>query len=191
MRSSLSIAACFWLCLAVVEVSRGQGPLPAPAAAPSPSQAADAVKQEAGKPPDPDPPQTLQEVLERTARELKALKEEHARELERQQKQAELQQKQIEVLERTTRLLADKIKQQDTARPRLEPLESKAAVLEARSQQAAPRDQELLELTNELRESLDAQAGGGQLPYTAEGAVPADPVERDPALDLRPDPGRL
>ncbi len=167
MRSSFSIAACVCLCLAVVEVSRGQGPLPTPAAAASPSQAADAVKQEAGKPPDPDPPQTLQDVLERTARELKALKEEHARELERQQKQAELQQKQIEVLERTTRLLAEKIKAQDTAPTSLEPLESKAAVLEARSKRAALRDQELLELTNELRESLDAQARRGQLPYTA------------------------
>ena len=50
MRSFLSIAACLWLCLAVVEEARGQGPLPTPAAAPSPSQPADAVKQEAGKP---------------------------------------------------------------------------------------------------------------------------------------------
>ena len=164
-RLSIVIHACLWL--AVADVALGQGPPPEPPAPGQAPVAEGAARPPAGQPPGQEQQQGLQQVLEQTARELKALKDEYARERERQQKQAELQQKQIEVLEKTTRLLADRLKAQEAAPTALEPLESKTAILEARSQQAARRDQELLDAEGELREALDAQARRSQLPFTA------------------------
>ncbi len=57
----------------------------------------------------------LQEALERNAREIKGLKDQYAKEMEEQRKRAELQQKQIELLERNTRMLEDRLKQQASA----------------------------------------------------------------------------
>jgi hypothetical protein len=178
MKRHLIIIAIGWLWMAPVATTLGQEKAP-PVAPPvqQPAPGADPAKPQVGAPPDPKP-QSVQEIHERTTRELKALREEHAREIERQQKQAELQQKQIEVLEKTTRLLADQLKTQMTAPAAVESLESKAAVLDTRSKQAARRDQELLDATNDVRESLDVVARRGQLPYTArELFLPAEANE--------------
>jgi hypothetical protein len=158
MRHALVIGWIGGLAWAACAVGQEPG-----AVAPVPAQAAPAQK-----PPDPAAQQSLQDALERTSRELKAIKDDNARELERQRKQAELQQRQIEVLERTMRLLVDQIKKQAPAGPAVESLESKTSALEARSQQAANRDRELADANNELRERFDAQARRGPaLPYTA------------------------
>jgi hypothetical protein len=113
-------------------------------------------------------PKNLQEALERNAQEIRALREEHTREMERQRKLAELQQQQIEVLERTTRVMVEQLKQQAPASGAVEDLNSKATVLDARSKQAAQRDVELAGATDELREQLDTiKRNGAPLPYTA------------------------
>ena len=86
MRCALSVGLVAWLL--VMGIARGDDPGQPPAdpgAAPSPE----------GKPPAAPVLSTLQEALERNAQELKALKEEHARELERQRKQAEARERSI------------------------------------------------------------------------------------------------
>ncbi len=60
---------------------------------------------------------TVREALERNAREMKAIKEQYARELETQQKRAEVQQKQIETLQQMTRTLEDRLKAVNAAPP--------------------------------------------------------------------------
>ena len=104
-----------------------------------------------------------------TPRRSSALKEEHAREMERQRKLAELQQQQIAVLERTTRLLAEQLKKQGTATAKVEDVQTKTEALDARSKQAARRDVDLAGATDDLREGLDSIRRGGSrlLPYTA------------------------
>jgi hypothetical protein len=71
-----------------------------------------------------------------------------------QKKQIELLQKQIETLEKLVKLLADQLKRQS---PVLEKVEAQAATLEARSVQAARRDQELAGAVDDLREHQDAR----------------------------------
>jgi hypothetical protein len=158
MRSALLGGLVAWLL--VMSIARGDDPGQPPAepgTAPPPE----------GKTPAAPVLSTLQEALERNAQELKALKEEHARELEQQRKRAELQQRQIEVLERTTRLLADELKKQTSSAAAVGGLQTKTAVLEARSKQAARRDSELAGATDELRERVDTiQRNGAPLPYT-------------------------
>ncbi len=53
---------------------------------------------------------TVRDALERNARELKALKEQYARDMDVQRKKAEVQQKQIETLQQMTRTLEDRLK---------------------------------------------------------------------------------
>lgn len=167
MTHRLPLALLGWL--VTVAAASGQD-LPSLQPAPPPAQQAGVGPAGAGaqaaKPSDPQAP-SLQEILDRTAREIKALKEEHAREVERQQKQAELQQKQIEVLERTAQLLADQIRKQTPAATTLDALESKAAVQEARSRQSARRDADLADVIDGLGEDLDAVDRRNRLPYTA------------------------
>src|SRR5262245_47335262 len=62
---------------------------------------------------------------------------------ERLQKQVELQQKQIETLTKMIRLLGEQLKKAPPPEAAVEKLQTDTAVLQARSQQAARRDQEL------------------------------------------------
>jgi hypothetical protein len=103
---------------------------------------------------------SLQEALARNAREIQALKEQYAREMEQEKKRAELQQKQIEILQQTANLLAEQLKKQAAApasSQAIDKLQSKTELLESRAQQAAHRDQELAKATDDLREKLDSE----------------------------------
>ena len=76
-----------------------------------------------------------------------------------QQKKIELLQKQIETLEKMVKLLAEQLKKQ--------PDGASVATLEARSVQAAQRDQELASSIDDLREHVDAdERAGSQFPAT-------------------------
>ena len=106
----------------------------------------------------------MQEALARNAREIQALKEQYAQEMEQQRKRAELQQKQIEILQQTANLLAEQLKKQAAApvsSQAIEKLETKTELLESRAQQAARRDQELASATDNLREKLDTEIRNG------------------------------
>jgi hypothetical protein len=128
--------------------------------------------------------EALQELLERNARELKALKEEYAKEIEQQRKRAQLQQRQIENLQQTADLLAEQLKKQTGAAPSgeaLEKLEAKTDLLESRAHQAAERDQELAQATGDLTEQLDAQTRyGPQLPAMLKGMFTPTPSNVSP-----------
>ena len=63
----------------------------------------------------PKPNDSLQDALARNAREIQALKEQYARDMEQQRKRAELQQRQIEILQQTANLLAEQLKKQAAA----------------------------------------------------------------------------
>ena len=160
-------------CLLLVGVAWGDeparvGPDPPPAAVAPAELGADPTKVVAGTVEQEQVPKDLQEALERTNQAIRALREEHAREMERQRKLAELQQQQIEVLERTTRLVSEQLKRQAPASGAVEDLNSKTAVLDARSKQADQRDLELAGAADQLREQVDAiQRNGTKLPYTA------------------------
>jgi hypothetical protein len=126
----------------------------------------------------------LQQALERNAREIKALKDEYAREMEQQRKRNELQQKQIEILQQTADLLSEQLKKQAAAAPAgaaLEKLQAKTDLLESRAQQAAQRDQELAQKTDDLTEELDAQIRyGPQLPALLKGMFTPTPSNASP-----------
>ena len=77
-------------------------------------------------------------------------------EIDRLKEQVELQQKQIDVLLRMTKLLADQAKKPPATGTELDKLQEQAATQEARSQQAARRDQELARRRDDLLEHLDA-----------------------------------
>lgn len=83
-----------------------------------------------------------------------------------QQKKIELLQKQIETLEKQIKLLAEEIKKQP-AGPAVDKLQDQTATLDARSIQAAHRDQELASSLDDLREHVDSEERTGpQLPAT-------------------------
>ena len=124
--------------------------------------------------------ESLLEAIERQTREINALKEQYAREMQQQQKRAELQQKQIEILQKTAGLLTEQIRTQGGQAPSqeaIEKLEAKTELLESRAQQAAQRDQELAQLDDDLIEQLDAERRNGpQLPAMLKGLfVPTPP----------------
>lgn len=82
------------------------------------------------------------------------------------QKKVELLQKQIETLEKQVKLLADELKKQP-ASTAVDKLQVETARLEARSIQAAHRDQELAASIDDLREHVDSEERyGPQLPAT-------------------------
>jgi hypothetical protein len=82
-------------------------------------------------------------------------------------KRLELQQKQIAILEKMVRELAKQIGKQPAAGPAVEKLQGQVATLEARSKQAAQRDQELANAVDDLREERDSDRRyGPQLPAT-------------------------
>ncbi|HMB02255.1 MAG TPA: hypothetical protein VKP69_00770, partial [Isosphaeraceae bacterium] len=66
---------------------------------------------------------TVQEALERNARELQALKEQYATDMEQQRRRAEAQQKQIEALERHARELEGRLQQQAAPKDEAERLQ--------------------------------------------------------------------
>jgi hypothetical protein len=72
------------------------------------------------------------------------------------EKQLELQRKQIETLEKMIRLLAAQLKQAPAAGPAVEKLQTKVATLEARSVQAARRDEELAQTIDRVQDHVDA-----------------------------------
>ncbi len=112
----------------------------------------------------PQPSDSLQDALARNAREIQALKEQYARDMELQKKRTELQQKQIEILQQTASLLAEQLKKQAAApvsSEAIDKLQSKTDLLESRAQQAARRDQELASATDYLREKLDTEIRNG------------------------------
>ena len=103
----------------------------------------------------------VQQALERNAQEIKALKEQYARDMEEQRKKVEaqqklleLQRKQIGVLEQQAKLLAGQVQKQG---PAVETIQAQGATLEARAKQAARRDRELAEDRDALIDSIDAR----------------------------------
>jgi hypothetical protein len=112
-------------------------------------------------PPTPDASPIIQE-LERHNRELERLRAQQdkpadAQDVDRLRKQVDLLQKQIEVLQKMAALLADQVKKSDV----------QTATLEARSVQAAHRDQTLAGAVDDLRDSADsAKRTGPDLPAT-------------------------
>jgi hypothetical protein len=72
-------------------------------------------------------------------------------------KQLATQQKQIKILEEMVKSLADELKKGSAAGPAVEKLQTQTAVLEARQQQAAQRDQDLANAVDDLRETADAK----------------------------------
>lgn len=126
--------------------------------APSRSPAQSSPPAEAGQ----DRGAARQELTKAEA-ELQALRDaaaaapQPAGEVERLRKQVELQQKQLEVLEKMARLLSENVRQEPSA----------LADLEARSKQAARRDDEVGREVGDLREQMDAdQRNGPALPPT-------------------------
>jgi hypothetical protein len=82
-------------------------------------------------------------------------------------KQVELLQKQIEVQQKMIQLLLDHVRKQPIAGTPMEKLQTQVATLEARSKQAAQRDQETAAQIDNLTEHLDAQQRNGpELPAT-------------------------
>jgi hypothetical protein len=152
------------------------------------SQATGAVKKgvapQQAQTPSPKAIAALQEALERQSRELKALRDEYAREAEQQRRRAQLQQKQIDILQQTADLLSEQLKKQVAAGPSsqaLEKLEAKTDLLESRAQQAAQRDQELAHKTDDLTEQIDAQIRNGpQLPAMLKGMFTPTPSNASP-----------
>jgi hypothetical protein len=79
---------------------------------------------------------------------------------EKLKKLLEVQQRQIETLEKMVRLLATQIGKQ-AAGPAVEKLQLDVATLEARSKQAAQRDQEVQQAVDNLTEHIDAEERNG------------------------------
>jgi len=127
---------------------------------------------------------SLLEAIERQTREINALKEQYAREMQQQLRRAELQQKQIEILQKTAGLLTEQVRTQGgegASKDSIEKLQAKTELLESRAQQAAYRDQELAQLGGDLTEQLDAQVRNGpQLPAMLKGMFAPTPTNASP-----------
>ena len=127
---------------------------------------------------------SLLDAIDRQTREISALKEQYAREMQQQQKRAELQQKQIEILQKTTGLLIDQVRTQGGQAPTqeaIENLEVKTDLLESRAEQAARRDLELANMSDDLVEQLDAERRNGlQLPAMLKGLFVPTPSNVSP-----------
>ncbi len=86
---------------------------------------------------------------------------------EQTKKKFDLLQKQIETLEKMVRLLADQAKKQPPSGAAVDKLQEDVARLEARSRQAAQRDQEVASAIDNIVEHADAQERNGPwLPAT-------------------------
>jgi len=128
--------------------------------------------------------ESLLEAIDRQTREISALKEQYAREMQQQQRRAELQQQQIEILQKTAGLLTDQVRSQGAGAPAneaIEKLQAKTELLESRAQQAARRDQELANQDDDLIEQLDAERRNGpQLPAMLKGMFAPTPTNVSP-----------
>jgi hypothetical protein len=152
------------LVLAVTTAGLAEGPN-----APEPANTLPALEA-TNLPPTSSPPTAQPPVadrLELCLHEMEALRKEEAAlqagaQDDEQKKKIELLQKQIETLEKLVKLLADQVKKQS---PELEKVQVQAATLEARSVQAAHRDEELAGAVDDLREHQDfLERYGPQLP---------------------------
>jgi hypothetical protein len=86
---------------------------------------------------------------------------------EKLRKQVDLLQKQIEVQQKMIQLLVEHVKTRPLAGTPMEKLQTQVATLDARSQQAARRDQDTVQAIDNLTEHLDAQERNGpRLPAT-------------------------
>jgi hypothetical protein len=140
--------------------ARGQPPsvLPEPAAPLPPDAAAPAPAGAPGAEGGADPARELEARrtdLEKLRTQQSALRAAPAD--EDQKKQIELLQKQVETMQKEIKLLAEELKKRTAAGPEVEALQAQAATLEARSVQAARRDQELAGAFDGLNEHIDAQ----------------------------------
>lgn len=117
MRCCLNSVILGWLvCVGVAYGDEAASPKAGP------SQDAGAANQTAAAPATVSAPKTeeakllgaVREALERNAQEIKALKEQYARDMEQQRKKVESQQKQIDTLQQSARVLKDRLK---AARP--------------------------------------------------------------------------
>ena len=82
-------------------------------------------------------------------------------------KQVELLRKQVELQQKMIDLLAEQLKKQPAAAPAVEKLQAQTATLEARSVQAAQRDQQLQSAVDNLNAHIDAdERNGPRLPAT-------------------------
>ena len=101
--------------LACAGLARGEEPAASPGgqapAASAPASGAAAQTEEAKL------LASVREALERNAREMKALKDQYARDMEEQRKKAEAQQKQIETLQQSARTLEDRLRAAQGAMP--------------------------------------------------------------------------
>jgi hypothetical protein len=122
-------------------------------------------------PPEPAP---ADPGLARAAQELQELGQQQAKaqdanrpEVDRLKAQLDLQQKQIDVLQKMTRLLADRLKEQSAAAPGIEALEDQTSALESSARQAAQRNLEQARANDKLIEELDLlKRRGPSLPAT-------------------------
>jgi hypothetical protein len=111
--------------------------------------------------------QTSEQELATLRQQLQAVREQHSiRQVAAQQddklkKQVELQGKQIEALEKLLRLVRDELRKRPPAGTVVEKLQTQAATLEARSLQAARRDQELAHAIDDTVEKQDAEQRNG------------------------------
>lgn len=86
---------------------------------------------------------------------------------EKVKKQVDLLQKQIETQQKMIDLLADHIKKQPLIGSPVEKLQQQVTTIDARSKQAAQRDQDLSQAVDNLAEHLDAESRNGpRLPST-------------------------
>ncbi len=102
-----------------------------------------------------------QDQLSRSSYELQDLQAQRDQaknqtEAQRLQKQVDLLQKQVQVLENMVRLLADQLKKQPAAGAPSEVIQTQVATLEARTQQAARRDDEIAHALDDITEHVDA-----------------------------------
>jgi len=139
------------------------GPLPRPILLPpvgSEMAPSPAPTRETAIPPRRQP--GLEEKLQLLERQIHQLREEHhiqpvvAQEQGGVEKQLELQRKQIETMEKMIRLLADQLKQAPAGGAAMEKLQTQTATLEARSRQAAQRDQEVADAIDKIVDHEDS-----------------------------------
>jgi hypothetical protein len=169
MRRSVQIGLGAWLAWASLALAQGQVPVwvtapapPAPVSSGQPGLAIPPNPAPKGRPAEDASLPALQQDLDRQRRELQQFQDaqvraQDAREGERLQKQVELLQKQIEVLQKMIDLLAEQARKS----------QAETATLDARSRQAARRDQELAGAVDDLREETDYERRWGpRLPAT-------------------------
>jgi hypothetical protein len=164
MGRSVQVAVAVWLVLAGCALAQDQVAL-LPATSPptigvlrlppvSPAAAEPSYPATADKPGPCLNLQMLQQEMERNRQEVQQLVKEQEKakdpkDNEQLQKQVEILQKQLEVMEKMIKLLAEQIGKQ--------PAGAATATLEARSRQAARRDQELANAVDDINEHIDSQ----------------------------------